>query len=83
MAHHASAKKRIRQTLKRNIQQRYYRKSTRTAMKKLRAMTDASEAQAFLPKVISMVDRLSKRNIWHKNKANNIKSKLMHFVNTI
>ncbi|MCB9317727.1 MAG: 30S ribosomal protein S20 [Lewinellaceae bacterium] len=83
MAHHASAKKRIRQTLKRNIQQRYYRKSTRTAMKKLRAMTDASEAQAFLPKVISMVDRLSKRNIWHKNKANNIKSKLMHFVNAI
>ena len=41
MAHHASAKKRIRQTLKRNIQQRYFRKSTRTAMKKLRAMTDA------------------------------------------
>ncbi|MCB0655636.1 MAG: 30S ribosomal protein S20 [Saprospiraceae bacterium] len=83
MAHHASAKKRIRQTLKRNIQQRYYRKSTRTAMKKLRAMSDASEAQAFLPKVISMVDKLAKRNIWHKNKANNIKSKLMHFVNTI
>ena len=52
-------------------------------MKKLRAMSDASEAQAFLPKVISMVDKLAKRNIWHKNKANNIKSKLMHFVNTI
>lgn len=83
MAHHASAKKRIRQTLKRNIQQRYFRKSTRTAMKKLRAMTDASEAQSFLPKVISMVDGLAKRNIWHKNKANNIKSKLMHFVNAI
>lgn len=81
MANHASAKKRIRQIAKRRIINRYYKKSTRTAIKKLRGMTDKTEAQGFLPKVISMVDRLAKRNLWHGNKASNLKSKLTVFVN--
>lgn len=81
MANHASAKKRIRQIAKRRIINRYYKKSTRTAIKKLRSLTDKTEAQSFLPKVISMVDRLAKRNLWHVNKASNLKSKLTIFVN--
>ncbi len=83
MAHHASAKKRIRQTAKITQRQRYYRKSTRTAIGKLRNMTDKKEAEKFLPKVISMIDRLAKRNIWHRNKASNLKSKLATFVNNL
>lgn len=80
MAHHQSAKKRIRQTAKRNEANRYYQKSTRTAIRKLREMTDKDQATEFLPKVVSMIDRLVKRNTWHKNKAANLKSKLTRHV---
>ena len=80
MAHHKSAKKRIRQTAKLNEANRYYQKSTRTAIRKLREMTDKGKAAEFLPKVISMIDRLVKRNSWHKNKAANLKSKLTRYV---
>jgi len=44
-------------------------------------MTDKTEAQTFLPSVLSMIDRLAKRNIIHSNKAGNLKSKLTKFVN--
>ena len=66
----------MRQDAKRRVQNRYYKKSTRTAIKSLRELTDKKEAEAFLPKVISMIDRLSKKNQWHKNKAANLKRKL-------
>jgi small subunit ribosomal protein S20 len=77
MAHHKSSLKRIRQDEKRKAQNRYYKKTTRTAIKRLRSLEDAADAQGFLPKVISMVDRLAKRGTWHKNKASNLKSSLM------
>lgn len=80
MAQHQSAKKRIRQDAKKRVHNRYYKKAARSAMKKLRDMTDKAEAQKFLPKVISMVDRLAKNNVWHKNKAGNLKGKLTRFV---
>ncbi len=80
MAQHQSSKKRIRQDAKKRIQNRYYKKTARTAIKKLRELEDKAEAQKFLPKVVSMIDRLVKRNSWHKNKASNLKSKLMSRV---
>lgn len=80
MAHHKSAKKRIRQDEIKKIRNRYYKKSTRTSIMKLRELTDKSEAQKFLPKVVSMIDKLAKRNLWHKNKASNLKSSLMKQV---
>lgn len=83
MAHHKSAKKRIRQDEKKRVRNRYYKKSTRTAIKKLREMTEQSEAEKFLPKVISMVDKLAKKNTWHKSKASNLKSKLTRFVSSL
>ncbi|MDG1433271.1 MAG: 30S ribosomal protein S20 [Saprospiraceae bacterium] len=81
MAHHKSAKKRIRQDAKKRIQNRYYKKSARTNIKNLREMEDKVEAEKLLPKVISMIDRLAKKNTWHKNKASNLKGKLTKFVN--
>lgn len=83
MANHQSAKKRIRQDAKKRLHNRYYKKTTRTAIAKLREMEDASEAQKFLPKVVSMIDRLAKRNIVHANKASNLKSKLAKHVNNL
>lgn len=81
MAHHSSALKRIRQNTKRRLQNRYYKKAARTAIKNLRGLTSKSEAATFLPKVISMIDKLAKRGNIHRNKAANLKSGLMRFVN--
>ncbi len=83
MAHHRSALKRIRQNAKRRLQNRYYRKSTRTAIKNLRNIKDKAEAEKFLPKVVSMIDRLAKRGNIHRNKAANLKSGLMKYVNSL
>jgi len=83
MAQHKSAKKRIRQDAVKRVHNRYYKKATRTAIKKLRDIEDAAEAQKFLPKVVSMIDRLAKKNTWHKNKASNLKGKLTKFVNAL
>jgi len=83
MAQHKSSKKRIRQDIKIRLRNRYYKKSARTSIAKLRQMTNREEAKVFLPKVISMVDKLAKKNTWHKNKASNLKSKLTRFVNSL
>jgi small subunit ribosomal protein S20 len=83
MAHHRSALKRIRQTEKRRLQNRYYKKSARTAIKNLREMKEKTEAETFLPKVVSMIDRLAKRGNIHRNKAANLKSGLMRRVNAL
>lgn len=83
MAHHRSALKRIRQTEKRRLQNRYYKKSARTAIKNLRELKDKAAAAEFLPKVISMIDRLAKRGNIHRNKAANLKSGLMRHVYTM
>ncbi len=76
MAHHKSAKKRIKQDAIKRLRNRYYKKSTRTSIQKLREMTDKVEAEKFLPKVVSMIDKLAKRNLFHANKAANLKSGL-------
>jgi len=83
MANHKSALKRIRSNEAKRVLNRYQAKSTRTAIKKLRATTDASQAQELLKKVSSMLDRLAKKNIIHKNKAANNKSKLAKFVTSL
>jgi len=80
MAHHQSAKKRIRQSAKRRLENRYYGKTTRNAIRKIKALTDKSEAEKALPDVVAMIDKLAKRNQIHKNKAANLKSGVMKFV---
>jgi len=83
MANHQSAKKRIRQSEKKRLHNKYYAKSTRNAVKKLRLTTEKEEATKLLPKVSSLIDKLAKRNIIHKNKAANLKSKLTRHVNKL
>ena len=75
MANHKSAKKRIRQTETKRVHNKYYAKTTRNAIRILNASEDAKEAAALLPKVEAMLDKLAKKNIIHKNKAANLKSK--------
>lgn len=83
MAHHKSSKKRIRQDEKKRDHNRYYKKSARSAIKKLREMESKKDAESFLPKVISKIDRLAKQNQIHANKAANLKSKLTRFVSAL
>ncbi len=83
MANHKSAKKRARQDEKKRLHNRYYKKTTRTLIQKLRAIEDKQEAEKLLPKVLSEVDKLAKRGIWHDNKASNLKGKLMKHVNSL
>ncbi|APY09087.1 30S ribosomal protein S20 [Winogradskyella sp. J14-2] len=80
MANHKSALKRIRSSEKKRVLNRYQHKTTRNAVKKLRELTDAKEAQNMLPSVISMIDKLAKKNIIHSNKAGNLKSQLTKHV---
>ncbi|MBK7223941.1 MAG: 30S ribosomal protein S20 [Saprospiraceae bacterium] len=77
MANHKSSLKRIRQNVVTRLANRYYKKSARTAIQKLKEMESKTDAVKFLPKVVGMIDRLAKKNTWHKNKASNLKSALM------
>ncbi|MDL2212360.1 30S ribosomal protein S20 [Bacteroides sp. OttesenSCG-928-E20] len=83
MANHKSSLKRIRQEEKRRLHNRYYARTMRNAVRKLRSTTDKAEAAALLPTVVKKVDKLAKVNIIHKNKANNLKSKLAIYVNKL
>jgi small subunit ribosomal protein S20 len=83
MAHHKSALKRIRSSETKRLRNRYYLKTTRTSIKKLRNTTDKEEAQVLYKEVSSLLDKLAKRNIIHKNKAANNKSRLKKFINSL
>ena len=83
MAHHQAAKKSIRKTEVRRLHNKYYPRTTRNAVNKLRGMTVKNEAEELLPKVIGMLDKLTKKNIIHANKASNLKSALTKHVNTL
>lgn len=83
MANHKSSLKRIRQTEARRLHNRYYAKTARNAVRKLRKLTDKSEAEKELIRVSSMLDRLAGKKIISKNKAGNLKSKLARYVNKL
>ncbi len=83
MANHKSALKRIRSNESKRLRNKYQHKTTRNAVRDLRASTDKKEAEGMLTQVISMLDKLAKNNIIHKNKAANLKSKLTKQVATL
>jgi small subunit ribosomal protein S20 len=80
MANHKSSLKRIRQEQKRRLHNRYYAKTMRNAVRKLRATTNKEDATELYPSVQKALDKLAKVNIIHKNKASNLKSKLAKHI---
>ncbi len=80
MANHKSALKRIRRNEAVRLRNKYQHKTTRNAIKKLRSEENKDDAVKLLPEVVSMIDRLAKRNVIHSNKAANLKSKLAKHV---
>ena len=83
MANHKSSLKRIRQEEKSRLHNRYYGKTMRNAVRKLRATKEKAEAVAMFPSITKMLDKLAKTNLIHKNKANNLKSKLALYINKL
>ena len=76
MANHKATKKDVRQAAKRRDRNRYYGKTTRNAIRDIKELTDKTAFTEKLPDVVSMIDKLAKRGVIHKNKASNLKSKL-------
>jgi small subunit ribosomal protein S20 len=83
MANHSATKKDVRQSAKRNERNRYYGKTTRNAIRDIRAIEENKAAADKLPEVSSMIDKLAKRGTIHKNKASNLKRKLALKVNAL
>ncbi|MEO6722514.1 MAG: 30S ribosomal protein S20 [Ferruginibacter sp.] len=83
MANHSATKKDVRQSSKRNERNRYYGKTTRNAIRDIRAIEDKAGASEKQPLVASMIDKLAKRGTIHKNKAANLKRKLAKKINTL
>lgn len=83
MANHKSSLKRIRQNDKKRVHNKYYAKTMRNALKKIKDIEDKKAAEELYPKLISLLDKLAKNNIIHKNKAANLKSKVTKHINTL
>ena len=83
MANHSATKKDVRQSAKRRDRNKYYGKTTRNAIRKLDEIKDAKEAAAKIPATSSMIDKLAKRGVIHKNKAANLKRKLVKRINKL
>ncbi len=83
MANHKSSIKRIRQTETKNERNRYQHKTTRNLVRTLRATSDKKTALELYTETASMLDKLAKRNVIHKNKASNLKSSLSLHINSL
>ena len=83
MANHKSALKRIRQTETRRLRNRYYAKTARNAVRRLRALTDKAQAEEKYITISAMLDRLASKKTISKNKASNLKSKLALHINKL
>ncbi|MFZ4414111.1 MAG: 30S ribosomal protein S20 [Bacteroidales bacterium] len=81
MANHKSALKRIRSNETKRIHNRYYAKTMRNALKAFRELTDKAIVAEKLPVMVSLIDKVAQKSIIHKNKASNLKSKLMKKLN--
>jgi small subunit ribosomal protein S20 len=83
MANHKATKKDVRQSAKRRERNKYYGRTTRNAIRDLKLVKDKKEAGGKVIEVASMIDKLAKKGIIHKNKAANLKSKLTKRVNSL
>ena len=83
MANHKSALKRIRSNETKRLRNKYQHKTTRNVIKKLREMTKKKDAEKLFPSVVSMIDKLAKKNIIHANKAANLKSGLTKHITAL
>ena len=83
MANHKSSLKRIRQTEKRRLAKRYWQKTARNAVRRIRKMTEKAEAIEAYNKISALLERLGRKNVISQHKASNLRSKLMLYINKL
>jgi len=83
MANHKSSIKRIRSNDAKRLRNRYQKKTVSTLIKNIKSIESKDQLLKDLPKVLASIDKLAKKNIFHKNKASNLKSKLMKRANAL
>ena len=83
MANHKSSLKRIRQTEKRRLANRYWQKTARNAVRRIRKMTEKAEAIEAYNKISALLERLGRNNVISQHKASNLRSKLMLYINKL
>ena len=83
MANHNSSLKRIRQTEKRRLANRYWQKTARNAVRRIRKMTEKAEAIEAYNKISALLERLGRKNVISQHKASNLRSKLMLYINKL
>lgn len=86
MAHHASALKQMRQSLKHKARNRKNSSQLKTQVKKLRsaiAKGDAESAKKLLPETVGQIDKAVKKGVIHDNAAARYKSRLTRQTNSL
>lgn len=83
MANHSATKKSARKSIKRRDHNRYFAKTMRNAYRKFLGLETKKEAEEMLPSLSSMLDKLAKNGIVHKNKAANLKSQAAKHIATL
>ncbi len=83
MAHHKSAKKRVRQTKKRTERNKAALSKVKTLVKKVYATEDKELAEKYLKEAASVLDKQTAKGRIHRNNAARKKSSLTKHVNKL
>ena len=83
MAYPLSTKKRIRQAKSRNLRNRHYKSMMKTWIRRVEDAPTKEEAQTLLVQAVSVIDKVARKGIIHKNAAANKKSSLAKRVNAL
>jgi small subunit ribosomal protein S20 len=83
MAQHKSAKKRIRQTVKKTARNKAAISKVKTLVKKVYATDDKAQAETYLKEATATLDKQTSKGRIHKNTAARQKSSLTKYVNNL
>lgn len=83
MANLKSSKKDIRRTARRTVARKPFERNAVMSVKKIVKLAEAGnkkEAAEMLPEAFKSIDKAAKKNIFHKNKASRMKSRIARVV---
>jgi len=93
MANNKSAKKRIKITERNRLKNRFYKSSIRTLIKKFfkdldiykasKNPEDKEKLKKILSSIYSLIDKATKKRVFHKNTASRKKAKLAEKLKTV
>ena len=83
MAHHKSAKKRIRSNEKKRVKNQIVLSKVKTLVKKVYNTETKVDAEKYLKEAVSYLDKTVSKGMIHKNTASRKKSSLTKHVNSL